>query len=665
ALLGVVVSTSACSQPEENVTAKPVPIQVEGAQSYATPPIGISTAYTVAENERVKAGFTGSLDVPRQRAERGFLASIESSEILNEEGRPVWSKDLAEALTGEAPSTVHPLLWEQSQLTALHGLFEVTDGIYQVRGYDLAVMTVIRGETGWIVIDPLTTVETAAAALELVQKELGERPVSALIYTHSHADHFGGAEGILTSESGDAPAFPILAPTGFSDEAVSENVIAGAHMARRATLMYGAPLPIGSEAAVGIGLGPSLSSGRISLVLPTEEVGEGLTERTIDGVRFVFMDAGGTEAPAEFVFYLPDFKALCTSEVVTGTFHNILTMRGAKARDALRWSQVVDNILVEFGDDTDVLFASHHWPVWGADEAEQHLRLHRDLYRSLHDQTIRLASGGATIDEISSLLKPLSFEENELSTRGFYGTTEHNVKGVYQFYYGWWDGVPANFHRLPPEQRASRFIESVGGAERAIELGKEAFNDGDYRWAAEVLNAAVFAGSEGEAEEWLASTYEQLGFQSESGAWRNYFLSAAAELRSGERVESQIGDGAAAFLKTVPTGILFDALATRYNPQKLGRDPFTMEFRFTDTDEVLSLEVGRDVAFPRMGVADEDAIATFSTTRDLFNGLITGEHNALGLMVTGKLRISGNRGAVTAFFDALDDPPSDFAVVTP
>ena len=655
----------ACEPRVSDEPPAPVPLQVEGALSYDAPPIGVSTAYTEAVNARYQANFTGPLDVPRQRAERGFIATIDTDEILTRDGRAVWSAELANIMTGEATPTHHPLMWQQSQLTAMHGLIEVTDGIYQVRGFDLAVMTVIRGETGWIIIDPLTTVETANAALELVQTTLGERPISAMIYTHSHADHFGGAEAIVAAHGNSSTPLPILAPIGFSDEAVSENLLAGPHMARRAMLMYGAPLELGSSAAVGIGLGPTLSSGRISLVLPTEEIGPEPTTRIIDGIEFQFLDAANTEAPAEFVFYLPQFKALCTAEVVTGTFHNILTMRGAKVRDALRWSQVIDQIILEFADEAEVLFASHHWPVWERDQVEEHLRLHRDLYRGLHDQTLRLANSGATIDEISSLLRPLSFEEDELSVRSFYGTTEHNVKGVYQFYFGWWDGVPANFHRHPPEARAKRFIDSIGGADKAIEIGKAAFNEGDYRWAAEVFNSAVFAGSEGDAHQWLAATYEQLGFQSESGAWRNYFLSAAAELRSGTRAASRIGDGTTAFLATVPTAQLFDALAARYNPQKLNREPYTIEFRFTDTDEVISVEVGRDVAFPRMGVEADDALASFSTTRKIFDGLITGQHNAMGLVVTGQLKIGGNRGAVSAFFDALDDPPSDFAVVTP
>ncbi|MEO0549761.1 MAG: alkyl sulfatase dimerization domain-containing protein [Pseudomonadota bacterium] len=657
----------ACERSVDNGPPVVEPLQVEGALSYDAPPVGISTAYTEAANDRIKANFTGPLDVPRQRAERGFIATIEQDEILTRDGRAVWSAELANILTGDAPTTVHPLLWQQSQLTAMHGLFEVTDGIYQVRGFDLAVMTVVRGETGWIIIDPLTTVETANAALELVQTTLGERPISAMIYTHSHADHFGGAEAIVAAHGDSSDPLPILAPIGFSDEAISENLLAGPHMARRAMLMYGAPLELGSEAAVGIGLGPTLSSGRISLVLPTEEIGPEPTTRLIDGIEFQFLDAANTEAPAEFVFYLPQFKALCTAEVVTGTFHNILTMRGAKVRDALRWSQVIDQIILEFADEAEVLFASHHWPVWERDQVEEHLRLHRDLYRSLHDQTLRLANGGATIDEISSLLRPLSFEEDELSVRSFYGTTEHNVKGVYQFYFGWWDGVPANYYRHPPEARATRFIDSIGGADKAIEIGKAAFNEGDYRWAAEVFNAAVFAGNEGDAHQWLAATYEQLGFQAESGAWRNYFLSAASELRSGVRAGSSVDEdeGTTAFLATVPTPILFDALAARYNPQKLDRDPYTIEFRFTDSEEVISVEVGRDVAFPRVGVATEEALATFSTTRKIFDGLITGQHNAMGLVLTGQLKIGGNRDAVSDFFDALDEPRSDFPVVTP
>ncbi|MEM1391320.1 MAG: MBL fold metallo-hydrolase, partial [Pseudomonadota bacterium] len=325
-------------------------------------------------------------------ARRGFLAAIEDEAILNADGDVVWSVPQFDFLDADAPDTVNPSLWRQSHLAAQHGLFQVAEGIYQVRGYDLAVMSVIEGETGWIIVDPLTATETAAAALKLVNDTLGERPVTGMLYTHSHVDHFGGARGIISEEEVEARNVPILAPIGFSESAVSENVLAGNLMSRRAILMFGNTLPRMDTGHVGSGLGPGLPNGTISLILPTEEIEGRGTQRTIDGVLFEFIDAAGTEAPAEFMFYLPEKRALCTAEVATATFHNVLTPRGAKVRDAREWSRAIDHVLIEYGTRSDVVFASHHWPTWGQDNVVTFLRGQRDIYRYVHDQTLRKAN---------------------------------------------------------------------------------------------------------------------------------------------------------------------------------------------------------------------------------------------------------------------------------
>lgn len=649
----------------------PAPPQPEptGAASDIAPwtaeaaPVGQATAHTAARNKHVAERLPLSDRGSFEEAERGFIARIEADAIRDADGNVVWAVDALDFVAGDAPPTVNPSLWRQSKLTAMHGLFEVTDGLYQVRGYDLAVMSLIRGETGWIVVDPLTVKETAAAGLKLANDALGARPVSAVIYTHSHVDHFGGVRGVVDEADVASGRTPIIAPAGFSEEAVSENLLAGPHMSRRAALMFGRALPRSAAGHVGSGLGPGLPNGIVGLIPPTEEIPRSGGERTIDGVRFEFIDAGGAEAPAEFIFFLPDFNALCSAEIVTATFHNILTMRGAKARDALAWSRIIDDVIERFGDRADILFASHHWPAWGREAVRSRLEGQRDIYRYVHDQTLRLANSGARPAEIAETLPEPAFLTDDFAARGYYGSLAHNAKAVNQFYFGWWDGVPATFNQHPPEARATRFVAAVGGPAAALDLGKSAFAEGDYRWAAEVLNHLVFAdGTNAEARSWLAAAYEQMGFQAESGAWRSYFLAAARELRVGPAPTGELGNED--FLKAVPSLQLFDALASRYDPALLDREPYALEFQFTDTGETLAVEIGAAVAYPRPGPAEAPA-ATFITTRAAFNNLILRETNALLLMGTGKLRIDGDRAAVTAFFDALPEPDLDFDLVTP
>ena len=634
------------------------------AVSHEPPPAGTTTKATQAANQSIAARLPIQEQADFENARRGFLARIEGDAIRDAEGRAIWPiKDYA-AFEGPAPESVNPSLWRQAQLVNMQGLFEVMDGIYQVRGYDISVMTVIRGETGWIVVDPLLSAETAAAALDLVNQTLGKRPVTGVIYSHSHGDHFGGVRGVIDEGDARARAVPIIAPNGFTAATVAENLMAGNAMTRRAELMFGNHLPIDAQGQVSIGLGPGLSSGTIGLIRPTEELGTGVTQRTIDGILFDFVDAGETEAPAEFMFYLPQFNALCTTEVVTTTMHNALTPRGARVRDLARWSEVIDEVLQAYGT-SSVVFASHGWPTWGTENVAEHLRSQRDTYRYVHDQTLRMMNQGQTMVEIAEQIEETPDQQQRFATRGYYGTLNHNSKAVYQAYLGWWDGVPANYFAHPAEERASRFVAAMGGMEKVLAEGRRAFDAGDYRWSAEIFNNAVFdAPGNLQARGWLAASYEQLGFQAESGAWRAYFLSAAYELRQPKADGGKIDFTNAGLLGGVPSAQLFRSLSVRYNPAKLEREPFNVAFVFPG--EVIEVEVNRQVAFARTVTAASDkAAAVLTVSRPDFDALILRRASLTELLGNGRAKLTGDAGALGAYFGALEAPTPGFNVVEP
>ena len=652
--LSALFTLAACSKP-----ATPAAPEVD-----KPPPAGVATEATRAANTALAERLPLDQQDDFDDATHGLLAQIQD-DIVDENGKVVWSVNAQDFIQGPAPDTVNPSLWRQQQLLREHGLFELKDGLYQVRGYDLAVMSIIRGETGWIIVDPLLSKETAAAALKLVNDTLGERPVSGVIYTHSHSDHFGGARGVI-SETDIARGVPVLAPIGFTESAVSENLMAGNYMARRAILMFGGTLPASATGQVGVGLGPALSQGTIGFVPPTEEISGRGTRREIDGVTFEFIDAAHTEAPAEFMFYLPDFRALCTAEVATATFHNGLTLRGAKVRDFLEWSRVLDYVLVNYAGKSDLSFASHHWPTFGQENVGDYLRGQRDVYRYTHDQTMRRANRGERQFEIAENLEEPDVQSTHFDTRGYYGTLNHNAKAVYQFYFGWWDGVPATYNTWPMEERSRRMVALAGGEDAALVAGEQAFEDGDYRWAAEVFNSVVFANPENQAaRDWLAATYEQMGFQAESGAWRDYYLTGAAELRRGLPEEGAIRVGSADFLKGVPTVELFNALAVRYSPEKLTRDPFTLNFVFPDTSETVMVDIGPATAFPRPGAASGSAAATLTISRAAFNDLILQTRSFKEIAEAGEASVEGDPAALLAWFAALESAPFWFNVVEP
>jgi len=653
-----VLSLAACSGNSTNDS--PATIEIPPA-----PAAGTATAATLAANTALANRLPLTDRTDFENAERGHLASIEAPAIYGEDGNVVWKIDQFDFLNADAPATVNPSLWRQAQLVSKHGLFEVMDGIWQVRGYDLSVMTIIRGKTGWIIVDPLTNTETAKASLQLANDTLGERPVSAVLYTHSHGDHFGGVRGVISEADIEERGAQVVAPHGFSEEAVSENVLAGNHMSRRATLMFGSTLPRSATGHVSSGLGPGLPQGTISLILPTEEIPGPNATRIIDGITFEFIDAAGTEAPAEFMFYLPEFKALCTAEVATGTFHNVLTPRGAKARNALTWSQVIDDVLQGYAGKSDVVFASHHWPVWESENVTDFLSNQRDIYRYVHDATLKAANAGSGMVEAAETVAEPEFSQTAFNTRGYYGTLNHNAKAVYQYYFGWWSGVPADYHRLPPEQAGARYVKALGGADNAIQKGIEAYEAGDYRWAAELLNHVVFADGENQmARDWLAATYEQMAYQAESGAWRSYFLAGAQELRTGVPAVGGLRTANLDVLKAVPARLIFDSMATRFNAGKSQMADYDLRFVFPDSGEDISVAVSASTVIVSE-TAKTTPTVTLTMDRPDFNALIAGTKKFPELMATGALKLDGNPAAAGAFLGALDTPEFWFPVATP
>lgn len=601
-------------------------------------------------------------------AQRGRIAQIPDGLITTPDGAVVWDWRPYTFLDAvQPPASVNPSLWRQARLNRIHGLFEVVPGaIWQVRGYDLSVMTIVRGKTGYIIIDPLTTEETAAASWQLAMAHLPQLPIRAVIFTHSHSDHFGGVGGIVSREMVRAENIRVIAPHGFSEEAVAENVLAGTAMARRVGYMFGGLLEPGPMGQVDTGLGPRLPAGTIGYMEPTETVPVSGGERIIDGITFDFLDAGGTEAPSEFMFFIADYKALHTAEVATRVLHNVLTLRGAQVRDPLNWSKVIDRALQKWGDKAGLALASHGWPVWGQARAARYLAGQRDIYRYVHDRTLYRANNGATLHEVADGIAEPLVQESAFDTRGYYGTLNHNMKATYQRYFGWWDGVPANFNPLPPEAAAKNYVMLAGGADKLLAAGNTALAAGEYRWAAEILNHLVFAEPADQgARAALASAYEQLGYQAESGAWRNYYLAAAATLRGTARPSAVTSAQSRAYIEGIPTAALFDALATRFDADKGRMIRGQFQFILPDRTEEVAIEVGGGVEFPRYGGRFASPTATITIDRAAFDDVTLGTATFPQLVQQGRVTIAGDAAAFGQWF-ALHPPfDANFAVVEP
>ncbi|MFJ8254116.1 alkyl/aryl-sulfatase [Streptomyces sp. NPDC094466] len=597
-------------------------------------------------------------------AARGLIARREPNAVSDADGRVVWDNDTYAFLEGEAPDTVNPSLWRQSQLVAQQGLFEVVEGIYQVRGLDLSNVTFVEGTTGVVVIDPLLSTETAAAALALYREHRGERAVTGVVYTHSHVDHFAGVKGVTTQEDVDAGRVPVLAPEGFTEHAVAENVYAGTAMARRAAYMYGAALTRGPQGQVGAGLGQTTATGTVSLIAPSVEITTTGQEETVDGVRMVFQMAPDTEAPSEMLIHFPDLRALCTAEDATHTLHNLLTLRGAVVRDPHNWSQYLTESIDLFGETTDVAFASHHWPTWGAERVRHFLGTQRDLYGYLHDQTLRLINKGWTGSEIADHLQLPPALEKSWSTRGYYGSVSHNLKAIYQRYMGWFDGNPAHLWQHTPTEAGKRYVEFMGGADTVVDKARASFEAGDLRWAAEVLNHVIFAQPDhSAARDLLADTYEQLGYGAENGTWRNFFLSGTTELR-----EDQFGTPTVTaspdIIANLSPRLLFDALAVQINGPEAWDEHLTIDIVLTDTGEKYRLRLANGVLTNTAAPQQDTADVTLTTTTRKLPALALGNLTPDTLADAG-IHADGDTTVLDRLTAVLDPGDPDFPIVTP
>jgi alkyl sulfatase BDS1-like metallo-beta-lactamase superfamily hydrolase len=596
-------------------------------------------------------------------AQRGFLARREQRQIRNPEGRIVWDLDAYRFLEDECPPTAHPSLWRQGQLLIKDGLFEVVPGVYQLRGFDLSVMSVIETDGGAIVVDPLISVETAAAAWELYTEHRGARPIVAVIYTHSHVDHFGGVEGIVSSQDVAAGRVAIIAPAGLMEHAVSENVYAGTAMTRRAGYMYGAALPKEPAGQIGAGLGQTTSTGEVSLIPPTIDIEHTGQELTIDGVRLVFQCTPGTEAPAEMNFFLPDFRALCTAENTSHTLHNILTLRGAQVRDARAWADYLTETIALFGDELDLVFASHHWPTWGRDRAVEFLAMQRDLYSYLHDQTLRLMNLGYVGAEIAEQLQLPPALEAAWHTHGYYGSVSHNVKAIYQRYMGWYDGNPAHLWQHPPVEAARRYVAAMGGVDAAVDVARNAFDDGDFRWAAEVLDRVLYADEQNaQARDLQADTLEQLAYAAENGTWRNVFLAGAYELRNGVFGTPVSGAGLASALRVSE---LFSTVAVRVDGPRAWDLHLAISWAFTDLDECYLTELRNGTLVQRRVPEPVASTTTVRLTKPMLLGLLMNQVDFAQAMSAGDIVLEGDPEDVRQLVGALGGVAPDFPIVTP
>lgn len=599
-------------------------------------------------------------------AERGFIATLPEATIAGPKGEAWSMREYAFLRADESPATVNPGLWRMAQLNLRHGLFKVTERLYQVRGFDISNMTIVEGDTGLIVIDPLTTVETARAALELYHAHRPLRPVVAVIYTHSHADHFGGVRGVTNDADVAAGRTIVLAPQGFMKHAVSENVIAGTAMSRRAAYQFGTILDKGPRAQVDAGLGKTIPSGTISLIAPTEEIVQATDERSVDGVRIVFHQAPGTEAPAEMHLFFPQLGVLNMAENVTHTLHNLLPLRGAEVRDALGWSRYVDEALRAYGGRADVLVAQHHWPTFGRERVAAMLARHRDLYKYLHDQTLRLLNLGYTGPEIAEVLVLPDSLAADWSVRDFYGTLRHNVKAIYQRYLGWYDGNPSQLDPLPPVQAARKSIEYMGGAAQVIRRAREDFEKGNFRWVAQVMNQVVFADpANREARALEADALEQLGYLAESGTWRNAYLLGAQELRHGMPPSTGASTLGPDLLQALPIEMYFDLMGVRLNAQRAQGKRILINWNFTDLRRQYVLNLENSALTWRADAQSPDANATLTLERTTLDAIILKQTTFLRAIAQSRITLQGNPFQLNQLMGLLDDFPGRFEIVEP
>jgi alkyl sulfatase BDS1-like metallo-beta-lactamase superfamily hydrolase len=600
-------------------------------------------------------------------AARGFLGTIEHARIANAQGRVVWSLEPYGFLSGEkAPATVNPSLWRQSRLNMNHGLFEVVPGVYQVRGLDIANMTLIEGDTGVIVVDTLTSIEGASAAMQLYFKHRGKRPVSAVIFTHTHTDHWGGARGVLDDATLAGGKVPIIAPNLFMEHAVSENIIAGPAMLRRAQYQFGPLLAKGPRGQVDCGLGKSMAAGSVALLRPTDLVMETGDKRIIDGLEFEFQMAPNSEAPAEMHFFIPRYKLLNLAENCTHNFHNLLPFRGADVRDALAWSGYLGEALQMWGGRAEAMCGQHHWPVWGRERIDAMIRQQRDLYKFAHDQTIRLMNHGMTAAEIAEVIKLPASLEGAWHGRGYYGHIRHNVKAIYQKYLGWYDANPVNLDPLPPVEAGKKYVEYMGGADAILARARADFAKGEFRFVAQAVSHLVFADPDNQAPRaLLADTFEQLGYAAESATWRNAYLFGAQELRQGMPKTSPRPPMPVETVAALRTSQLWDLLGIRLNGPKAEGKHIVLNWNFADTGEsfVLTLENSALTYIESAQAANADA--SFTLARSALNEVIAKQTSFPEAVAGGKIKLTGNAMRLAELMELMDEFPRMFEIVEP
>lgn len=600
-------------------------------------------------------------------AHKGFIAPLPPEVIKGSAGNLIWNpQQYAFIKEGVgAPTTVNPSLWRQSQLINISGLFKVTDGIYQVRNLDLSNMTIIEGEEGITVVDPLVSEETAKVGMELYYKNRGKKPVKAVIYTHSHVDHYGGVRGVVSEDDVKSGKTKIFAPDGFLEAAVAENVMAGNAMSRRASYMYGNLLTPDAKGQVGAGLGTTTSSGTVTLIPPTNIITKTGQKETIDGLTYEFMMAPGSEAPAEMLWFIEEKKAIAAAEDCTHTLHNTYSLRGAKIREPLPWSKYLNKALVMWGDKAEVMFAQHHWPTFGNAEVKKLLKSQRDLYRYINDETLRLVNHGYTMREVAEQFKLPDSLDKVWANRGYYGSVYHDVAATYVLYLGWFDGNPATLHELPPVEASKNYVEFMGGADQVLAKAKQSYDKGDYRWVAQVVNHVVFADPNNKAARQLqADALEQLGYQAESGPWRNFYLTGAKELREGVKKLPTPNTASPDTVRAMTLEMFFDYLGVRLNGPKAADAKAVLNFDFgNDGKYVVELENG--VLNHTADQQRKDANATITLSRDALNKIILGEVKLAKAVTDGDVKIQGDASKLEQLVNSLDTFEFWFNIVTP
>ncbi len=624
------------------------------------------TEFTKAKNAEFLKCLPFSDKQDFEFAARGFIATMPEVVIKDANNRPVWDLNQYDFIKGEAPVTINPSLWRIALLNMHHGLFKVTDGIYQVRGFDLSNISFVETDSGVIIIDPLVSSETAKVSLDLYYTYRPKKPVIAVIYTHSHPDHYGGVKGVTSEEDVKAGKVKVIAPNGFMEAIGREFVMAGNAMGRRASYQHGNLLPRGPQGQVDAGLGKVASTGTITLIPPTDIIRKTGEELTIGGVRIVFQLTPDTEAPAEMNFFFPQFKALCLAENANANLHNLYTLRGAQVRDAKAWAYYLKEAVRLFGENTEVMFTTHHWPRWGQKEIVDFITKQADAYKYIHDQTLRLANHGYTMLEIAEMIKLPDSLGHAWYNRDLYGTVNHNVKGVYQKYLGWFDGNPCTLHALPPEEAAKKYVEFMGGIEAVIAKAEKSYEQGEYRWVAQVMNHVVFTDPKNQKARHLAAdALEQLGYQAESGTWRNLYLTGATELREGVRQIDAPMLKSPDTIKALSPDLLFDYMAIRLNGPKADGKRMVLNFEFMDTNQKYTVMVANSVLDYSTGIQSKGYDAHVILSHSVLAEILLNSANLEEKITTGEVKVSGEKDKLVELFSLLDKFEFWFNIVEP